>query len=189
MSEIDPQKPQPCLTRPSSLQDPMLMWLDVEANLRAFVASTVWDVHHAEDVLQEIALVVNQRWSAYDPARPLLPWCLAIARLKILEYLRSQSRDRMQLSEGIIHVLEDASAQIPGQDLRDRRTTLQNCIQQLKGRLLEVIELRYLRELNVDAIAQQVGTTNGVVRVTLHRARASLRDCVSRSLAVEEQLQ
>jgi RNA polymerase sigma-70 factor (ECF subfamily) len=189
MSEIDPQNLKCQQSRPSAHQDPMLMWLEVEPNLRAFVAASVWDVHHAEDVLQEVAIVVSERWSSYDPSRPLLPWCLAIARLKILEYLRSQSRDRMQLSEGIIQVLEDAAAQIPGQELRDRRTTLQNCIQRLKGRLLEVIELRYLQELNVGAIAQQIGTTNGVVRVTLHRARTSLRDCVSRSLSAEEQLQ
>lgn len=165
--------------------DLTMLWVKAEPNLRAFVAATVWDVHHAEDVLQEIASVVSANFAQYDPSRPFLPWSLGIARLKVMEYLRSQSRNRVVLSDATLLSLEFAVQSLSEERLAARRATLQKCVRQLKGRQKQVIELRYLKEQSIEDIASGFATSCSSIAVTLHRARAALRECVSRTLDVE----
>lgn len=162
-----------------------VLWVRTEPNLRAFVAAAIWDVHHAEDVLQEIAIVVSTNFASYDPARPFLPWCLGISRLKVMEYLRSQSRNRVVLSDATLLSLESAVQSLSEEYLAARRTTLQKCVRQLKGRQKEVVELRYLKEQSIEDIASKFATSCSSIAVTLHRARAALRECVSRTLDAE----
>ncbi|MCM2372642.1 sigma-70 family RNA polymerase sigma factor [Aporhodopirellula aestuarii] len=165
--------------------DLTVLWVKAEPNLRAFVAATVWDVHHAEDVLQEIASVVSMNFASYDPARPFLPWSLGIARLKVLEYLRSCGRDRVVLSDATLLNLESAVQSLSEEDLANRRAALQGCVKRLAGRQRRVIELRYIKEKPLEEIARELATTRSTVAVTLHRARTALRECINRSLDVE----
>ncbi len=165
--------------------DLTVLWVKTEPNLRAFVAAAIWDVHHAEDVLQEIAVVVSTNFASYDPARPFLPWSLGIARLKVMEYLRSQSRNRVVLSDATLLSLESAVQSLSEEHLAARRATLQKCVRQLKGRQKQVVELRYLKEQSIEDIASQFATSCSSIAVTLHRARAALRECVSRTLDAE----
>ena len=160
-------------------------WLEAESTLRAFVAAVVWDSHHAEDVLQEVASTVAQNYRSFDASRPFLPWCLGIARMKIKEYLRATSRDRVVLSDATLLALESAATDLVDDQLMARRVALQGCVRRLQGRQRQVIEMRYLLETSLDEIARQLATSTSSIAVTLHRARANLRECVMRTVATE----
>lgn len=162
-----------------------VQWLKAEPTLRAFVASAVWDSHDADDVLQEVASTVTKNYESFDSSRPFLPWCLGIARLKIKEYLRATSRDRIVLSDATLLALESAAADLVDAQLVARQVALQDCVRKLKGRQRQVIEMRYLLETPLDQIASKLATSTPSIAVTLHRARANLRACVSRTVAAE----
>ncbi len=162
-----------------------VQWLKAEPTLRAFVAAAVWDAHHAEDVLQEVAATVTRNYESFDSSRPFLPWCLGIARLKIKEYLRATSRDRVVLSDATLLALESAAADLVEDHLAARRIALQQCVRKLKGRQRQVIEMRYLLQTPLEEIARKLSTSAGSIAVTLHRARASLRECVLRTVQAE----
>ena len=170
-------------------EDFALHWLKAEPVLRAFVAAAVWDSHHAEDVLQEVASTVTRKYKSFDPSRPFLPWCLGIARLKIKEYLRACARDRIVLSDATLLALEAAATDLIDSQLEARRVALQACVRKLEGRQRDVIEMRYLRAASLDEIASKLKTSTSAVAVTLHRARANLRECVLRTVSVEGQQQ
>lgn len=160
-----------------------VLWLKAEPVVRSFIAASVWDAHHAEDVLQEVASIVTTNYAKFDSSRPFLPWCLGIARLKVLEYFRANSRDRTVFSERTLLALESAAQDIAADHLTARRTALQVCVRKLKGRQRTVIELKYLKDVSIDEIANQLATSVNTIGVTLHRARTSLRACVKHTLA------
>ncbi|MEL7500134.1 MAG: sigma-70 family RNA polymerase sigma factor [Planctomycetota bacterium] len=164
-------------------EDLAVLWLKAEPAVRAFVAATVWDAHHAEDVLQEVATVVAKNYDSYDASRPFPPWCLGIARLKVLEYFRANSRDRTTLSNGTLLALESAAQNIAEDHLVARRAALQACVRKLRGRQRQVIEMKYLLEVSIEEIAKRLATSVNAIGVTLHRARTNLRECVKLTLA------
>ena len=47
----------------------------------AFVLSIIPDFHQAEDVLQQVAVVLVREFGQFDTSRPFLPWALGIAQL------------------------------------------------------------------------------------------------------------
>jgi RNA polymerase sigma factor (sigma-70 family) len=60
--------------------------------VRRFLAGRLRDAGRAEDVLQETFLQMHRARRSYDPAYPVLPWVLAIARHCWLMELRRASR-------------------------------------------------------------------------------------------------
>src|SRR5580698_1066823 len=50
----------------------------------------------AEDLVQEAVLAIHLKRHTYDPAEPLTPWVHAIARYKLIDFLR---RTRMSISD------------------------------------------------------------------------------------------
>src|SRR6266853_6743397 len=50
----------------------------------------------AEDLVQEAVLAIHFKRHTYDPAQPLTPWVHAIARYKLLDFLR---RTRTSLAD------------------------------------------------------------------------------------------
>src|SRR3981189_594243 len=46
------------------------------------------DATEAEDLVQEAVLAIHLKRHTYDPAEPLTPWVHAIARYKLIDFLR-----------------------------------------------------------------------------------------------------
>ena len=67
------------------------MLLAAETDLRAFVRSVLRDSAAVDDVFQETALVLWERFAEYDPARPFGAWARGVAAKKLLQR-REQNR-------------------------------------------------------------------------------------------------
>ena len=64
----------------------------VAPGVRRFLAGRIRDAARAEDVLQETFLQMHRARRSYDPAYPVVPWVMAIARHCWLMELRRTSR-------------------------------------------------------------------------------------------------
>src|SRR5258707_9041133 len=69
-------------------------------HLRAYfkgkLARTGRGAAEAEDLVQEAVLAIHLKRHTYDPAEPLTPWVHAIARYKLIDFLR---RSRASISD------------------------------------------------------------------------------------------
>src|SRR6266545_7620339 len=61
----------------------------------------------AEDLVQEAVLAIHIKRHTYNPAEPLTPWVHAIARYKLIDFLR---RNRVSLTELPIDEVEEVMA-------------------------------------------------------------------------------
>jgi RNA polymerase sigma-70 factor, ECF subfamily len=158
------------------------LWVQSQSIISAYVTANVLDVHHAEDLVQEVAQVVAEKFSTFDRQRSFISWALGIARNRVLKYYRSRARDRLVLSETALTKLEQALEHV-GHEAEDRRTALKVCLERIQGRRREVLEMRYSQNAKVSDIAQQFGMSSDGVFVMLHRIRTVLYGCIHRQLA------
>ncbi len=155
------------------------MWTETYPLVLSYVRSMVIHFDDAEDIVQQVAVTAAERFGTYDPNRPFKPWVLGIARNLVLEYYRSNKNKQVILFDNQLidrycayytEQYDPPSALVP---------KLEVCVSKLSSRARHLLELRYVRALSPAAIADQLGTNSGVIRVTLHRIRAALRDCIT----------
>ncbi|MCO6047778.1 sigma-70 family RNA polymerase sigma factor [Aeoliella sp. ICT_H6.2] len=163
-----------------------VLWSQNHLMVLGYIRSVVIDFHMADDVLQETAAAVAERFDDYDSSRPFLPWALGIARNKVLVTLRANSRDRCVFDHELVTQLSETYAELETSN-NDVQEALSDCVTHLHRRARKLLELRYVRDLPANAIAQATGTTAGAAGMALHRIRKVLRDCVQSKLGTAMQ--
>lgn len=149
------------------------------SGLFAFILSLVRDFSLAEEVMQEVAVVVCAQWDDFRPGTNFGAWARQIARNKIYNMNRAAGRE-MALSPEAIEAVERAE-----QAEADSGWTeaLKTCLEEATGRVRAMIALRYREGFSGAQIARQLDTTVTAVHMALSRARAALATCVRTRLA------
>lgn len=159
-------------------------FLSSESSLRGYILTHVRDFEVAEDLLQQSALVLWQKFEQYDPGRPFLAWALGVARLEILNAARR--RPGRSLMESDLDGLVVGEYLRLESELPLRRQLLRLCLKHLPASMTEAVRLRYEEGSTLDEIAARLGKSLAAIKVTLHRARISLQDCVRMKASTPE---
>ena len=83
-----------------------------EPALRTFVRSLVPLVADANDVMQEVAVVLWQKFGEYESSEDFRRWAFGVARFKVLAWQRDRMRDR--------HLFRSRTDRIAGDRRGDR---------------------------------------------------------------------
>jgi RNA polymerase sigma-70 factor (ECF subfamily) len=129
-----------------------------------------------EDLVQEVLLSLHAVRHTYDPARPFLPWLLAIVRNRLADAARRYARQKgRELAVDDLEVtFADLTANTPDEGIGDDEALAQ-AIRQLPAGQRQAIELLKLREMSLKEAAAYTGTSVNALKVATHRAMASLR--------------
>jgi RNA polymerase sigma-70 factor, ECF subfamily len=167
----------------SAMRDLAARWVQSQPSISAYITANVFDLHEAEDLLQEVAEVAAEKFHTFDRTKSFTSWALGIARIRLLKYYRSQSRERQVLGELALTRLGEALEHVEA-EAEDRREALKDCLELVDGRRREVLELRYSGNLKAQEIAVKCGMTANAVFVMLHNIRKALFECVQKKLAL-----
>jgi len=158
------------------------LWTQSQSVVGAYILSLVRDFHVAEDILQQVAVVLVREFEKYDAARPFLPWAMGIAKNVVLKSRRDMARDSGGLLDQELVDRVQAAFEEQSEGWVAVRQALRACLEKQSKRMLEVLRWRYAYDLKPQEVAHRMGVTSGAVRVMLHRARAGLRECIDRKL-------
>lgn len=162
-----------------------LLWIKAQPKAAAFIASLVRDRHHAEDLLQEVAITAVAKFEKYDRARSFDAWVLGIARLKIMRYFRTAGRDRIVLSEQTVTLLQSEYEQLA--ETRESRVHhLNDCIDKLPDKARSLLKRRYFGNMAVKAIAADEGRPTNTIGKQLFMIRRKLEQCITRRMKSSE---
>lgn len=153
-----------------------------QLGLRAFILSLEPNFTDAEDLLQEVFLVVTRKANEFEEGTNFFAWGCSIARFKLLELLRRRARSQV-LSEEVIEALCAVEQEHYFDD--SRLAILQHCLEQLAPKARQMMYLRYYGEHSPAQIARLVSWTPNAVRVALSRARSVLQECLQRRMRQE----
>jgi len=149
-------------------------------DLRAFLGSVVRDRAAAEDLFQEVSLVLWQSFGNYDPSRPFGAWARGVAFKKVLQTREKSRRLPLAFSPQAILAILDAYDRT--EKLAPDPSDLRECIAKLPPRSQSLLALRYERSLKLGQIARQVGSTLDAIHKLLSRIRENLQECLQRRL-------
>lgn len=133
--------------------------------------------HEAEDVVQE---VMEKVWKA--PAEQTADvqnweaWCMTLTRNRSLDKTRAQTLRRTAPLDGaatFTNTTENLHKSAENRDLVDR---IRQKMQELPEKQRLVMHLRDIEELSYEEIADTLQISLEQVKVSLHRARKSIRE-------------
>jgi RNA polymerase sigma-70 factor (ECF subfamily) len=123
----------------------------------------------AEDVLQSLFLKLLQREHPPNRERSLKGYLYRAAINLSLNIVRA--RRRRDETEDV----DSLAAPEPSHYANERQRRLMEAVAQLPPRAVEILILRYEHDYSDAEIAKMLGTTRGVIAVTLYRTRARLK--------------
>ncbi|MFC1766734.1 sigma-70 family RNA polymerase sigma factor [Planctomycetota bacterium] len=160
-------------------------WTSAQPVVAAYISSLVPDKHKADDILQNVALVIVQKYPEYDESHPFDAWAIRIARYEILMVRRKYARDRHTFSDELLdRITEEYSDK--ASELNEMNRALDHCISLIQPKWRKILELRYSMGLDVKGVAKQLGLNVNTALNALYRIRKTLRECVLRRLGVTE---
>jgi RNA polymerase sigma-70 factor (ECF subfamily) len=146
---------------------------DIAKTLRALIRERLsrlgMNAYETEDILQDVLIGLHTVRHSWDADRPFLPWLHAIVRYKVSDAVRRRRREERyrcdltleEWSKVLAEPCED-----PGLELVD----LNRHLNELSAGQREVVRSLALEGASVRETAQRLNTSEGAVRVTLHRA-------------------
>jgi RNA polymerase sigma-70 factor (ECF subfamily) len=157
------------------------LWTESQPVVAAFVLSAIPDFHQAEDVLQQVAVVLVREFDQFDRSRQFLPWALGIARNLALKSRRDVARrSKYVINEALLDQIQISFHE--GEDsLIAIRKWLRHCLEKQPQKILELLRWRYAHDMKPSEAAERMGITSNTVRAMLHRAREALRKCIRRN--------
>lgn len=154
------------------------LFTTTEPALRRFVRSLVPTVADADDVLQEVAVTLWEKFAEFegDDAVNFQRWAFGIAKFKVLSWRRDRGRDR--------HVFSDEMTDLLATESRDscdrmaaQQEALGRCLEKLESKQRSLVETAYQPGKRIDHLAALWGRTAMSLYKQLHRIRLVLVDC------------
>lgn len=155
-----------------------------EAAIRAYVRRLVPSRADADDVMQEVAVVLWEKFACFRADGDFRAWAFGVARYEVLAWLRDKARDRLVLREDVVGLLADETAHDEAR-LAHQREALESCLERLERSHRELLMEAYQPRSRMQDLAAHSGRTVTGFYQWLHRMRRLLRDCVRRELARE----
>lgn len=149
-----------------------------QTRLKGFILSLQPDFNEADDIVQEVFLVMTKKADDFTVGSNFMAWIRAIARLKILESHRKRKGRDLALSEDVIEALAASAPDEAAHD--DRLAAVRSCLDKLAPRLQELVKRRYFVEQGPGEIARLLSWSPNAVNVALSKARKQLQQCVGR---------
>jgi RNA polymerase sigma-70 factor (ECF subfamily) len=124
-----------------------------------------------EDLVQMTLLSLHEKRHTYNPQAAFMPWIAAVARHKLIDYVRwSGRRVHVELTEDL--GLEDGLSN----DLAQRDVAV--LLAKLPKDQAQLISLHKLEGLTSEEVAAKIGKNASAVKVSIHRGLKKLQAIV-----------
>ena len=153
------------------------LFLRSEQEIFRYVAALVPNATDAEDIVQQTALALWEKFDAYDPALPFTPWACRFALNKAHQWIERWQRWQALLEHGLAEELAHRRQELqPEFDLRLRH--LKDCLGKLPQGQRSLVEGYYYERTGIETLAEQSGRSPAATYKMLQRIRHTLRLCV-----------
>jgi RNA polymerase sigma-70 factor (ECF subfamily) len=123
-----------------------------------------------EDLVQETLIAVHSRRSSYDRSQPFTAWAYAMARYKLIDYLRKRRvRAAAPIDEAEDLFTADES------ERADATRDVEQLLADLPASQREAIRLTRIEGLSINEAAHRTGQSAAATKVGIHRGLKRLR--------------
>ena len=160
------------------------LFLRSEREIFRYVAALVPNVADAEDIVQQTALALWEKFDSYDPAQPFTPWACRFALNKTRQWLERRHRWQLLLERGLAEELAQRREELRP-ELEARLKHLEGCLKKLPEEQRSLVEGYYYRRDGIEKLAKSAGRTVAATYKTLQRVRQALQSCIENAAKPE----
>ena len=161
------------------------LFLRSEREVFRYVAAMVPNVADAEDIVQQTALALWEKFDAYDPAQPFTPWACRFALNKARQWIERRQRWQALLAEGLAEELARRRDELRP-ELERRLVHLEGCLGKLPEEQRVLVEGYYYRRQGIETLAGESKRTVEATYKMLQRVRHALQGCVENAAQRED---
>ncbi|TWT31306.1 ECF RNA polymerase sigma factor SigK [Posidoniimonas corsicana] len=153
--------------------------------LYAYLVSLLGSPTDAEEVFQEVCVILWRDYDQFDPDTSFMKWASVIAHYQVRRFRRTQSKQAKPLSDAVVDLLADDA--VAKADLMDsRRLALHDCLKKLPPSDRELVRNCYSdTRQSMKTVAELLGRPANTVYKAMNRIRRSLHGCIDRKLSAE----
>jgi RNA polymerase sigma-70 factor (ECF subfamily) len=145
---------------------------ELAKRLRALLRKRLFGMQdHVEDIVQETLLAVHNARQTYRRDQPVTAWVYAIARYKLMDFLRARMRH-----DALNDPLDDAADlfEASAEEACDARRDVTALLDALPDHQRLPIDMVKLQGLSVTETARRIGISESAVKVGVHRGLKAL---------------
>lgn len=162
-----------------------LLLLKNQRRLYGFIFTLVQDHSATDDILQEAASLLWNKFDTFEQGTDFGAWAMKVARFKVLEWRRKQQRLPLPIEEELLLELVGKAETAQQTDGLGRMEALEHCLAKLNDTDGALINQRYSTNKPVSAIAQQFGRPRDTIYKKLARIHRDLQACIEKQIAKE----
>jgi RNA polymerase sigma-70 factor, ECF subfamily len=153
--------------------------------LFSYLVTLLANPAHAEEVFQEVCVVVWRMSDQFELGTDFVKWVSVIAHNQVRKFRRESKRSGFPLSDATCELLAADAAR--GADLFDfRRDALRQCLGKLASGDRQLVQRCYSESsASFKTIAEDLGRPVNTVYKALNRIRRALHECIDRTLSAE----
>jgi RNA polymerase sigma-70 factor (ECF subfamily) len=153
------------------------LFLRSEREIFRYVAALVPNVADAEDIVQQTALALWEKFDSYDSNQPFTPWACRFALNKTKQWIERRQRWQALLEGGLVEELAQRRDELRP-EIETRLKHLEGCLNKLPAEQRSMVEGYYYRRDSVEKLAEETGRTVAAAYKTLQRIRQALQTCI-----------
>lgn len=158
------------------------LYTSIQSRLYAFILTMVHNDHDAEELLQETAIYLWERFEQYQEGTNFWAWAACVAKFRVLDFHKKNRKTRPLFDNSIYRELFDI-AETVSEDSAERAKALKRCLSKLGAPEQKLLSLRFQESFSVQRIAQLTGRSRHGLYKTLARILGLVRECMNRTLA------
>lgn len=141
-----------------------------------YVSARITSRSDAEDLVQEIFVACYRNFEHYDPEKAsLITWIFVITKSRLINYYRGR-KESTSIDD------EEHPVEIPAEQfleeailLEEKKEVLQRALLLLSDRERRIVSGKYFEGRSSSALAKELGTTPGNIRIIRMRALKKLQ--------------
>lgn len=170
---------------PAQAQERFLsLFLRSEREVFRYVAALVPNVTDAEDIVQQTAVALWEKFDEYDPALPFTPWACRFALNKARQWIERRQRWQALLRQGLAEELAQRRQELLP-EFEQRLRHLERCLGKLPEGQRSLVEGYYYERVGIETLAQRSARSEAATYKMLQRIRQVLQACVENQTGQE----
>lgn len=155
----------------------MRLWVQHQPQVYAYIRALVFCRADAEDVLQEVAVVLWRKFDQFEPGSRFDQWAYRVARNQILYYRQKNARDRLLFSQELMEQMAEELVDFhpPRSEYLD---ALESCLDGLPASDRVLVRQRHEPGATNRSVSKLRGKSESAISRALDRVYLTLLQCI-----------
>lgn len=156
----------------------MSLYTAYQRHIYSYVMTFVPTTADADDIFQEVSVVLWRKFSQFQPEMSFFAWACGIIRFEVLKFREKHTRAAMLIDPSTLELLSETAVNDIEHHDDAQRQALGHCLERLPSADRQLLRSRYEERVRVQTLADRTGRSPNAISKSLGRIRHQLLDCI-----------